>query len=270
MKKYLPYIIIALIVIAAGTGIFFFIKSQSPKPKAGLKPPEAINTVPVTDRPYVTLAPTSAGKHPLGTEVAVTVHNTTLGATKAEYELEYQSGSLLQGAFGSLDLTMEKPPVTKVLLLGTCSAGGKCDYNKEVTGGTLLLRLTGQQKFAVKGEWSYQLMSERGGKFSSRDSKFRLDIGPKGLPASTYVILMQPMGLPAPVAGTLIAGPYHAASGEAASPKSIELSLRLTDPPAPVKLLGWAGNSWKEYKSTVADSTLTATVDRLTTFVVVQ
>lgn len=237
---------------------------QAPKPKIQ----EPVNVVAVTDRPYVTLTPVSQGKHPVGTEIELTANNTTLGATEADYELEYQAGSLLQGAFGHLDFISEPPPTSKVLLLGTCSAGGKCDYNKDVVGGTLLLRLSGgSQKFAVKGEWSYQLMGERQGKFSSRDSKFRVDVGPKGLPNDAYVVVMQTMGLPKAVEGEVVTGPYYVTAGVSTA-KSAEISWRLPDSATEVKLLGWTGSAWKEYKSKVADQTLTATVDQLTTFVV--
>ena len=223
----------------------------------------------MSDRPYVTLAPTVA-RHPAGTEVEITIHTVTLGSTEAEYELEYQAGSLLQGVFGSVDFSLDKPPVSKVLLLGTCSAGGKCDYNKDVSGGTLLLRLTGgEQKFAVKGEWTYQLMSERDGKFSARDSKFRVDVGEKGLSANTYVIVMQPMGLPEPVEGEIIGGPYYISAGEKASIKSAELTLRLSQEVETATLLGWTGKSWKEYDSAVEDKTLTAEIDSFTTFVAI-
>ncbi len=269
-----PVILIGLVIVLIifGVGIFLLVKSVlTPKSTTPPKALEAVNTVPVENRPYVTLSPTSQGKHPQGTEVEITVHNTTLASTKAEYELEYQAGTLLQGAFGSLDFTKEAPPVSKVLLLGTCSAGGKCDYNKDVTGGTLLVRLSGgEQKFAVKGEWSYQLMSEREGKFASRDSKFRVDVGTKGLPAGSWVVLIQTMGLPqaVPDKSPVVAGPYFVSAGTDQI-KSAELEWRLSEDNAAVKLLGWTGSSWKEYKSAFKDKTLTATIDKLGTFVVV-
>ena len=271
MKKYLPVIIIVVVIlIVGGIAAFFLLSSNKSQPESRKKITEPVNIVPVSDRPYTTLSPTSKGKHPAGTEVEITVHNPTLGATEAEYELEYQAGSLLQGAFGSIDFTIDKPPASKVILLGTCSAGGKCDYNKDVSGGTLLLRLSGgEQTFAVKGEWTYQLMSKREGRFSSRDSKFRVDVGKKGLPASTYVIVIQTMGLPAPVEGALIGGPYHITAGENKSIKTAELTLRLSEDVEAATLLGWTGSSWKQYQSTVTDKTLTATIDRLTTFVAI-
>ncbi len=269
MKKNRKLIIIGLVLLGLFTGAFFLFRSLKTKPANPVKKiPEAVNTVPVSDRPYVTLEPVQKS-HPAGTEVGITVHTVTLNSTEAEYELEYQAGTLLQGAFGSMDFTFEKPPVSKVLLLGTCSAGGKCDYNQDVTGGTLLLRLDGgDQKFAVKGEWSYQLMSEREGEFSSRDSKFRVDVGSKGLPANQYVVVMQPMGLPDKVEGDIIAGPYHISAGKA-DIKTAQVSFRLSQEAESVTLLSWSGGKWVEIDSEIEDQTLTADIDTLGTFVVV-
>ncbi|MBI2009896.1 MAG: hypothetical protein HYS86_01830 [Candidatus Chisholmbacteria bacterium] len=224
----------------------------------------------MADRPYVTLEPTSGGKHPAGTEVDVTVHTVTLDSTQAEYELEYQAGSLLQGAFGSLDFTLDSPPVTKTLLLGTCSAGGKCDYNQDVVGGTLLLRLSGgREKFAVKGEWSYQQMGEREGEFSSRDSKFRLSMADTALPAAAYVIIMQTMGLPEVVEGEILAGPYHVAASVTPKIQDYKLEIRLSEDAEDATLLSWTGSRWQEQDSQVAEKVLTAPVEDLTTYVVV-
>ena len=277
-KKSLPIIFIVLGVVGIILILGFILfrpraEKQLPKPKIA----EAVNTVPTSDRPYVTLEPGDSGgdnpehkDHPIGTEVLLKVYTVTLNAAEAEYELEYQAGSLLQAAIGTMSLTSEQLPIYRNMLLGSCSAGGKCDYNKDVSGGTLLLRLSGgSQKFAVKGEWTYQLMGEREGKFSSRDSKFRVDVGSAGLPSSTYVIIMQTMGLPEAPEGEIVAGPYHISVGKV-SVKSAEVSVRVPEEATDAKLLGWTGSDWKEYKSIVSDQTLTATVDSFTTFVVVK
>ena len=262
-------ILIIILIVVAAIGGFFLLKGRSKAPEPNKKITEAVNLVQVSDRPYVTLSPAS-GKHPAGTEVEITIHNTTLGSTEADYELEYQAGSLLQGAFGSADFAIDPPPVSKTILLGTCSAGGKCDYNKDVVGGTLLLRLEGgEQTFAVKGEWTYQLMSEREGEFSSRDSKFRVDIGTSGLPSSAYVIVMETMGLPEEVEGEILAGPYHIAAASKPSFKSAELTVRLSEPTESAQLLGWTGSKWEEIDSDLAEKTLTAQIESFTTFVIV-
>ncbi len=277
VKKYLPLVGVALGILTLVIIGLTLLKPGKTKQAPKSKIAEAVNIVPVSDRPYVTLEPTDSGTnnperkdHPFGKEVLLKVHTVTLGATEANYELEYQAGSLLQAAIGTMNLVSEQLPANRNILLGSCSAGGKCSYNEDVTGGTVLLRLTGgSQKFAVKGEWTYQLMGNRGGQFSSRDSKFRVDVGPNGLPSSTYVIIVQTMGLPQAAEGEVIAGPYHITVG-GANIKSAEVSVRVPEDATTAKLLGWTGSTWKEYKSTLVDQTLTATVDSLTTFVAVK
>ena len=194
--------------------ILFSLTGCTKKPPPSSTPKtnnEPVNTVDIKDRPYVTLAPTVGGRHPLGQEVTLTIHSVTLGSTLVEYELEYQAGTLIQGAFGTIDLNKETPPVNKDLLFGSCSTGGKCAYHKDVTGGTLILRFKGgSQNFALKGEWNVQNMSERAGKFSSRDAKFQLEVAKAGLPANSLIVIAQTMGLPKPVEGEIVAGPYRA------------------------------------------------------------
>lgn len=268
-KPWLIALIITLIVGLGGVGLY--LKSRSKPAQSPAKLEAAANIVPLEDRPYVTLSPVTTGSHPAGTEVELTVHTTTLESTKAEYELEYQAGSLLQGAFGSLDFAKEPPPVSKTLLLGTCSAGGKCDYNENVSGGTITMRLSGgEKKFVVKGEWTYQLMSEHQGKFSSRDSKFRIDIGKSGLTSGAYLITMQPIGLPGNVDGEVVAGPYHLATAAKPSFKTASVEIRLSEAVEGATLLGWTGSDWKTYESSVSEKTLTSDIDRFTTFVVIK
>src|SRR3990167_7164244 len=230
---------------------------------------EPVNTIDVKDRPYVTLAPTIGGRHPLGQEVTLTIHTVTLGATSVEYELEYQAGTLLQGAFGTIDLTKDQPPVNKDLLFGSCSTGGKCAYHKDVSGGNLTLRFKGgSQNFNLKSEWNLQKMADRQGKFSSRDGKFQLEVGKTGLQNNTFLVMIQTMGLPKSVGGEILAGPYGIFTNNHQLSGTAQLTLRLNQDASSAKLLGWDGQAWKEYKSTLADKTLTATVDKLTTFIV--
>lgn len=252
--------------------ILFFLTgcTKKPVPSSTPKVNEPINTIDIKNRPYVTLSPTVGGKHPAGQEVTLTIHNVTLGATSVEYELEYQAGTLLQGAFGTIDLTKEPPPVSKDLLFGSCSTGGKCAYHKDVSGGTLTLRFKGgSQNFNLKSEWNLQTMSDRQGKFSSRDGKFQLEVGKTGLPNNTFLVMIQTMGLPKSVSGEILAGPYGIFTNNQKLSGMAQLTMRLNQDVTSTKLLGWDGQAWKEYKSTLADKTLTATIDKLTTFVVV-
>ncbi len=270
MKKFLPFLIaIAVLILGA---IFWFSRNRSAPPSTQKSTStEPVNTIDVKDRPYVTLVPTVAGKHPPGREVTLTLSSNALNSKTVDYELEYQAGTSIQAAIGTIDLTKDQPPTTKDLLLGSCSAGGKCAYHDNVTGGSLTLRFQGgtTPKFNLKGEWNLQTMADRDGQFSSRDAKFQLDVGKSGLPASAIVIIAQTMGLPQPVTGEILAGPYGIFTNGQKLKGPAELTLRLTQPSSTVKLLGWDGKAWKEYKSSVSDKTLTATIDKLTTFIAI-
>ena len=79
MKKFLPLIII-IAVLLIGAGLFFVFKPSSGSLKPTPKPNEPVNTIDVKDRPYITLSPTVAGKHPLGREVTFTLNSTPLAS----------------------------------------------------------------------------------------------------------------------------------------------------------------------------------------------
>jgi hypothetical protein len=259
-------ILLLILILLSLTGC-----TKKPLPSSAPKTNEPVNTVDIKDRPYVTLAPTVGGRHPLGQEVTLTIHTVTLGATSVEYELEYQAGTLLQGTFGTIDLTKDKPPVSKDLLFGSCSTGGKCAYHKDVSGGSLTLRFKGgSQNFNLKSEWNLQTMSDRQGKFSSRDGKFQLEVGKTGLLNNTFLVMIQTMGLPRPPAGggEILAGPYGIFTNNVKLSGTAQLTLRLNQDASSAKLLGWDGQAWKEYKASLTDKTLTATIDKLTTFIV--
>lgn len=263
----LPLVVVALLI--GGFVLWARPRSSTPSSK-GSSFTEPVNQIDLKDRPYVSLAPTLGSRHPQGKEVTLTISRTALDSTAVEYELEYQAGSLIQGVFGRIDFTKDKPPVSKNLLLGSCSAGGKCSYHENVTGGSLTLRWRGgKENFALKGEWNLEQMGERRGKFSSRDAKFQLEVPSAGLPGSALLIIIQTMGLPGEVAGQVVAGPYAVFTLGSKLAGSAQLSLRLNQEASSVQLLGWNGTAWHEYKAQVSGKTLTAAVDRLTTFVAV-
>lgn len=226
---------------------------------------EPVNAIPVRDRPFIEMVPRADGR-----EVRITV--TQLNESDAvEYELEYQAGTLLQGAFGKIDFSSETAPVIRNILLGSCSAGGKCSYHEDVNGGTLLLRYINNETTALKAEWNFQLMRNEAGRFSSRDAKFSFDVGKHGLPAATFAIIAQTMGLPGPVDGEIVSGPYSITFPKAIAPRTKEIitTLRIDSQATEIRLFGWSGDGWTEYEAQQSGKTLEAMVDRATTFVAV-
>jgi hypothetical protein len=157
MQKKLPLLIggALVLLLLVGGGIFAYTrrastasdKSKQDQPKKK-KVSEPINVISQSDRPYIQLIPMSSGRN-----ITISMIELKKPATSVEYELEYQAGELLQGAFGSIELG--SLPANKDILFGSCSAGGACTYHTDVRGGTLLTKYSGPENYALKQEWKY-------------------------------------------------------------------------------------------------------------------
>jgi len=266
MKPHLKYIIPAAIVLAS---LVFFISTKrtsdtTPGEQIPQRKVEQINKLPIKDRPFVTLSPRADGR-----EVTLTIANIG-NATNAEYELEYQAESLIQGVFGTIDFKKDKPPVVKDLLFGSCSKG-KCRFDEGVTGGSLTIHFEGgDEPYVLKSDFNLQLMGDREGVFTSKDIKVSLDVGRSGLPLITYITVASTMGLPAEVDEEVIAGPYAFLAATTPTLKSAELTIKSKEDLADAKLLQWTGKAWKELNAEVGDGSISAPVTSLGTFVVVK
>ncbi|MFC1627233.1 hypothetical protein ACFL18_01595 [Patescibacteria group bacterium] len=265
MKKSQLYLVIALALVAVVGGVFFFKnkkKSETADTKTPARKVEQINKLAIKDRPYVVLTPRADGK-----EVTLTIDN-VMGATNAEYEMEYTAGAMIQGVFGTIDFSEEPAPVSKELLFGSCSKG-KCKYDDNVSGGSLTLRVEGQgDPYVLKSDFNLQLMSDREGVFTSKDIKAKLDVG-TSLPSSTYVVVAGTMGLPAELEGEVLAGPY---SFTTASTKAIKgnLTIQSKDDLTDAKLMFYTGTAWTELTSALSEGKISAPVTSLGTFVLVK
>lgn len=223
---------------------------------------EPVNTVPLAERAYATLAIKRDGNRPLGKELVLMIANDK-DASSIDYDVEVQTGTTIQGGGGEIDLKKEKAPFTKDIFLGTCSAGGACSYYKDVKGGTFVVRFKGSPVGTLKGEWSYA-ESGNDGKFSSRDGKFQLQA--QKLKAS-FVLISQALGLPKSIDGEVIAGPYHL-DATVALTGDMELSMRLTEETETATLWRWDGKTYEKMPSRVEGKTLTATVSEVGTYLV--
>lgn len=212
-------------------------------------PQEKFNTMDVTKRPYVTLTPTNKGR-----SLTLTVHSLNAPAKKGEFEVEYQSGTLLQGFGGKLNI--EKLPDTQEFLLGSCSAGGKCSYSEDVTGGALTIRLTDTEKQALKNEWSFLENKEKSDTVTSRDGKFVLS--GKGIASVSHWVVLQSPGYPAAVANPL--SNVYAPAGLSAVKGELKVSMRLSgDAETGASIWAWDGKAYKPLKTTITDRVATAT-----------
>lgn len=266
MKSKFTVIVLLVIASIVLSGCSLFGKKDNQDPVKGKPVLEEINKIPIKDRPFISITPRSDGR-----EVTLVV-NQLEGSKSVEYELEYQAGTLLQGAFGNIDFSQDDPPVSRKILLGSCSAGGKCSYHQDVNGGTILLRFKNSKTTSLKGEWNFQVMKEQKGKFTSRDAKFTFEVPANSLSPQTIVIIAQTMGLPGPVDGEVIGGPYQVkpAKGVSLRAKDISLTMRTSEDAVNAKLLGWSEDGWVEYEAKPSGKMLEALVSGVTTFVAVR
>jgi len=240
------WLIIGLILIGIVIGGAFWFKANSkPTPEAApvakKKLSLPLNVIPETDRPFVRVEPLADGKN-----VVIKVLELKKAATEAEYELEYQAGSLLQGAFGNIKL--DKIPSETKLLLGSCSAGGACTYHTDVQGGSLLMRYTGPESFALKTDWKYIENKTKETAFSSKDGKFQ--ISSPALAKSKLLIIFNSPGYPADPKAPIVSDHYSLAFAVPVTDK-LKLSIRAKEE-GKLTIQGWNGQSWVSFPTTIA------------------
>jgi len=223
---------------------------------------ETVNTVPVDKRPYSVLSFSDSGRFPVGRELKLEISDSK-NATSIEYELEYQAGTLVQAGIGSINPKGEKLPLTRNILLGSCSAGGACSYNEDVKGGTLVLRFKGSDIGSLKGEWNFY-EPKNDGKLASRDAKFQIE-APKL--KNSYVLISQTFGLPKQVGGEVISGPYHLET-TADKTGDMQLMMRLNEESASAVLWMWDGKELQKIPVEISGRNLTATISASGTYLV--
>ena len=236
--------------------------NTSPTPRAR-KVDVNVNQEPIANRPFVQLTPRGDGH-----AITLNVISLKKPSTDLEYEIEYNSGSLVQGAFGQVALDASKLPLSKEILLGSCSTGGKCTYNADVTGGTLTLRF-GNPDYTLKNEWSFAEVAKAGGTFSSRDGKFVLDTSKTKLKTGNVIVFQSP-GFPGTLTSDPIAGPYTLSVNTTITGTPTVL-VRVPSDVTSASLMGWDGKAWKELSSKIdANKQLSTTGALLNAYVVVK
>lgn len=257
-KILLPVVVVLLLVVGIG-GYFLTRGSDAPAEDAGKqkkKVEEPVNVIPVAERPYVQISPVADGRN-----VEVIVKALNKPATSVEYELEYQSGTLLQGAFGLIELS--QLPAKETILLGSCSAGGKCSYHEDVKGGTLKLTFDGAERYAVKSDWRYFENKAKETAFASKDAKFQIESDE--LAAQPYVIVYNSPGYPEGVENVV------SESYSLAVSRTLDGTATLTiraEQEGNLQIMGWDGSEWHEFESTVDGKMVSAEVELMEMYVV--
>ncbi|MBD3279743.1 MAG: hypothetical protein GF390_03460 [Candidatus Pacebacteria bacterium] len=267
MKLKNPKLLLALtaiLIVIIGGGLAVWKFKNKPSTDSQEEPQkkriaEPTNVIPVSERPYIQIAPLADGRN-----LVLLIKHLNKPATSVDYELEYQAGSLLQGAFGNIDLSTM--PAQTQILLGSCSAGGACTYHEDVQGGTLVTRFQGSENYALKSNWRY--FDNRAGntEFSSKDAKFQLIS--KDLANQRYLIIFNTAGYPEGLEGTVVSDPYSLAVSSNLT-GSAQLTMRANEE-GELKIMGWDGEAWQEFTGEVDGKMIEAEVELMELYVVVK
>lgn len=236
MKKFWWVFVLILIAALAG-GIFWWVKANSRSKSTATPTPTPEGTLLATsleDRPYVTLTPRADGR-----ELTLKISRIK-NAEAIEYELVYLSAGLSRGVIGSINLADNQTAISRQLLLGTCSKN-VCKYDEEVSEGKLTLRFRnpeGVRKFTA--DFHLQQGDET---LTSKDGKFQLEAN---LPAKTFFLTMNTIGLPAQLEGQPVSDLYGVfTAGRSAVKGTVKIS---TDQPA--TLYQWTEtDGWQQIDS---------------------
>lgn len=264
MNKKVPIIIAVVLLLVIG-GIGWGVKSflsggsqtDTTSKKKKIAPP--VNQIDISQRAYVKILPNSNGHN-----LTLEVEEVKKDADSVDYELEYQAGTLLQGAFGQVELSAL--PARTDILLGSCSAGGACTYHEEVQGGSLLLNFDGSEDYGLKSEWKYVDNSDKETEFSSRDGKFM--ISSDDLANVKYIVIYNSPGYPEELDGELTSEIYTISGSNNLSGEA-EITIRMAEETEGT-IMGWDGEKWNEFDTTVDGKQATANVDLMEAYVVVK
>lgn len=260
-KKIRLFVVLGILIILGIMSVFAISKLKNKtqvveetKTKKKLSLPEAS----LEEAPYVLIEPVDSKN------LVIEVKSLKKSADEMDYELEYQAGSLLQGAFGLVELG--NLPASEKVLLGSCSAGGACTYHTDVKGGNFLGRFTGSENYQKKADWKYIENKTHETEFSSKDAKFQ--IVSKDLKNNSLLIIFNGLGYPDGLNKTVDSDPYALTSSNTLS-GSAELTIRANSEEA-TTIMGYDGKSWHEFETAKDGKMLTATVDLMELYLAVK
>lgn len=273
-KKKITIISVVLAVIALILAVVLIVKGRSNNVEVIVEEParrrisEPVNVIPVSERPYVSILPL-----PDNTHLTIKILQLNKPATESDYVLEYQSGTSLKGAEGLIYLA--SLPATEEVFLGTCSAGGACTYDREITGGNLLLRFTGDESYAVKTNWRYIENTDRSDEIASWDAKFQLQS--PALAAIRYSIVFNSPGIPSGLDNLLdsedepkLIADHYALTASSALQGTGELTIRLIEESPTAQIVGYNGDEWVSFETETEGKEAKAQVELMELYTVIE
>ncbi|KKU14669.1 MAG: hypothetical protein UX21_C0013G0002 [Microgenomates group bacterium GW2011_GWC2_45_8] len=258
-------IIISLICLIGLIWLIISKKSTPTSPTAEQAVDLPINTIPLTDRPFITLSPDSTGR---SLDISIS------GAPKEgnmEYEMIYNASGKQEGALGSIFLGSEKQLIVKSILLGSKSGGGKVTYHEGVTGGSLTVTygLPAQAgETRLKESWNYLHFDLTDPTISSTDGRFSMTFPKTSLKKDSVIITMKTFGYDKtglPAETSVKAGPYgYFTQTPIKGSAQISLKLPAGEHVNPT-IFEWNGSAlpaqagWKKLTTKLAGDTVSAT-----------
>jgi len=268
MKKYLLVgLVVCLVLALIGAGVFFVLKGKRAKSieisqeESGSKT-ELINDLPLEERPYVALIPSNDGHW-----VTLKIEKVIPGA-EVEYEIIYEMTAeggqrLNQGVIGH-GFAQGTSFNSGKRLFGSESAG-KYKFDQEVEGKKIVLRFR-VDDLVYKYETEWRLVHGED-EIKSADGLFSL----KGnfSPTAFYLVL-KTAGLPEPLAGEVVAGPYGVFTAAGETVKNAQASLVLKETNSSVKFYQGGTKGWEELKAEIKDGKILAKTENVAVFVAVK
>jgi hypothetical protein len=131
MKKFvLPAAIVLVLTLAVVAFIILRPKSSTTDLPQAAGKRQIINALPIKDRPFLALVPHSTNR-------LLTLFFDKPGVGQnISLDIEYLSGNSLKGGRTSVT-DLSNLPYATAFLLGSCSTGGKCSFDTDITTGTL-------------------------------------------------------------------------------------------------------------------------------------
>ena len=255
MKKPIVVTIIAiLIAVVAVIGVVQLKKMHSGDTATVVDnstPDLPINTIPLAERPFITLTPDSTG-HSL--DIAVSSAPTS---GSMEYEMIYNATGKQEGALGTLPL-VEKQPIVEEILLGTRSAGGATTYHEGVTGGSLSVTYN-QTK--LKEDFNYLHFDPTSPVINTTDAKLSVTFPAKAMKKDTVVVTMNTFGYGKtglPDGANIITGPIGYFTNQPIKGATQITMLMPAGTHTNPTIYQYSNNTWTKLVTKIAGSAVTA------------
>jgi hypothetical protein len=267
ISKKLSAVIIAILLIVLALIGWWLIshKNSSNSNPVEVTPtlaPQKFNLIPVSKRPYVTLAPLTSRN-----DVEFILHDTKIESEELELVLEYDRNKGVQDAVLRA-FSLSTIPLQDTIFLGSKSAGGHITYHDDVIGGDLLFTFSGEEPYNLKTPWRYSDTESSYDQLGTADGKFQVEFE---TPYKTpKIIVMLSPGYPGEIEGEVIAGPYLFRGVGELPELATTVKIRLTEPVTEARLFGFDGEKWQEIEAQVEGKEVTAETEVYQAYIVTQ